>query len=395
MPSTENAHPGIPRVFLLCALTLCLGMTQSCKPPTRDRTTLKHTEGHAWPSKIPQSGTIIYYVPMNSGKYWLDIMAGMRLAERKLKKAYPDLKLLMRAPSTQSYPELQIQIIDEIIQLKKSGRGKVDGILLAPQNDTVLLAPVLRAHAAGIPIILLDANLADKEAPIESFIASDNYDSGRLAAEFLATILKDEEITRVLIFTPQARRASTNERVAGFTDAIARFPHIRIIHQAFSGDGREKASRSAINLLNTYGQEIDAIYATDMDTTEGMIVALLFKHAERNYKFIGFDSDIMSRDAIRNTTLTGLVMQDPVEIGEKALRAMLDVIAGKPVERRITTEVFIANSNNVKSEKILSILRTRKEVEIYNELHPPNMPKNSVFNRPKTAKKKQNAALNN
>jgi len=361
-----------PDKWWLCysaLLAAILILTNSCKPPNTNRSSLNYIPKEEKYYRPPTSGTPIYYVPMyRGGKYWGDIHAGLDLALRKSRNRFPDIKLVIRSPETQSFPELQVKLIDDIIEYKTSGTAKVSGIILAPQNEDVLIAPVERAKKAGIPVVLIDTDLTDNSS-VECIISSDNYKAGEMAADFLGK--KHKEACNVLIFTPHDKRANTNKRVKGFKDAIKKFPNITIVKEAFAGDGREKASRNAINLLNTYGNRIQAIYTTDIDTTEGMIVALNFKKKERTYTFIGFDAAVMTRDAIRNKTLTGLILQDPVEIGENALSVMIDIINGKQVNKRITTKCYLAHQDNIRSKQMINILKTRKAIELYNRTSPP------------------------
>jgi len=52
----------------------------------------------------------------------------------------------------------------------------VDGIVLAPLDDTALVQPVEEAVASGIPVVIIDSDL--KTDKYVSFVATDNYRGG-------------------------------------------------------------------------------------------------------------------------------------------------------------------------------------------------------------------------
>jgi ribose transport system substrate-binding protein len=66
---------------------------------------------------------------------------------------------------------------------------KVDGIVLAPLDSQALVAPVKDAAVQGIPTVIFDSALGD-DSTIISYVATDNYDGGAMAARQLAEALK-------------------------------------------------------------------------------------------------------------------------------------------------------------------------------------------------------------
>ena len=55
--------------------------------------------------------------------------------------------------------------------------------------------------------------------------------------------------------------ASTEEREAGFLEALKKFPDIKIISQdQYAGPTRETGYQASQNLLNRYGNEVNGIF---------------------------------------------------------------------------------------------------------------------------------------
>jgi ribose transport system substrate-binding protein len=76
--------------------------------------------------------------------------------------------------------EAQIKVVEDFIT------RKVDGIVLAPLDDTALRAPAANAVRSGIPVVIIDSGL--KSEDYVSFVATDNYKGGVLAGEHLGEI---------------------------------------------------------------------------------------------------------------------------------------------------------------------------------------------------------------
>ena len=68
--------------------------------------------------------------------------------------------------------------------------SKVHGICLAPVDSQVLVSAVKHAHDEGVPVVIFDSGLAD-ESLIVSYVATDNYNGGVLAARRLGESLRE------------------------------------------------------------------------------------------------------------------------------------------------------------------------------------------------------------
>ena len=76
----------------------------------------------------------------------------------------------------------QINVVQEFIT------KKVDGIVLAPLDSQALIASVNDAHKEKIPVVIFDSELSE-ESNIVSYVATDNYEGGALAARRMAEVL--------------------------------------------------------------------------------------------------------------------------------------------------------------------------------------------------------------
>jgi len=113
-------------------------------------------------------------------EFWKSVHAGARNAAREL----GDVEIRWDGPINESDREGQINIVQDFIT------QNVDGICLAPLDANALVDVVKQAKEAGIPTVIYDSDLAS-DAKV-SYVATDNFQGGRLAAKRLAEVLGRE-----------------------------------------------------------------------------------------------------------------------------------------------------------------------------------------------------------
>lgn len=122
---------------------------------------------------------IIAVIPKGTThEFWKSVHAGARNAAREL----GDVEIRWKGPQLESDRETQIQVVEDFTT------NKVDGICLAPLDAQALIKSVSVARDAGIPTVIFDSDLADDEVKV-SYVATDNYVGGALAARRLADAL--------------------------------------------------------------------------------------------------------------------------------------------------------------------------------------------------------------
>ena len=129
-----------------------------------------------------------------------------------------------------------------------------------------------QAIAKGIPVVIIDSGLESDK--IVSYVATDNYHGGVLAARRLGELLKGEG--KIILLRYAIGSASTEQREKGFTDTIAKeFPKI-----TYLSDDRVRrgdvgpAQQKAQNLVTRYRGQIDGVFCPNESSTVGMLRAL-------------------------------------------------------------------------------------------------------------------------
>ncbi len=112
-------------------------------------------------------------------EFWKSVHAGAAQAAKEA----GNVEILWKGPLLENDTEGQINVVQDFIT------KKVDGIVMAPLDSQALVQAVKDAKQQGIPTVIFDSALAD-ESVIVSFVATDNYEGGALAARRMGEVLK-------------------------------------------------------------------------------------------------------------------------------------------------------------------------------------------------------------
>jgi len=301
-------------------------------------------------SDSPSSKKSIAVIPKGTTHvFWKSIQAGAYKAGNEL-----DVHIDWIGPEKEDDRQQQISLVDNQVL------NQVSGILLAPIDDMALRRPVQSAVDAGIPVIIIDSGLRDADKLYTSFIATNNYRGGELAAIELARILGGKG--RVILLRFVEGSASTEERAQGFLDKINSYSEIEVVSaEQYGGATQAQAQQVAENLLLRFsgpsGQMlIDGIFCCNESTTYGMLQTLRRKRQTGQIKFIGFDSSPPLLEGLQNKELQGLVVQNPFKMGYLGIKTMMQHLRGEPVEKEIDTGVTLVTNENLGDAEIMEIL---------------------------------------
>ncbi|GIS63192.1 MAG: hypothetical protein CM1200mP2_54170 [Planctomycetaceae bacterium] len=113
--------------------------------------------------------------------------------------------MIWKGTQKEDNKEGQIQILDSFIV-----QG-VDGICLAPIDREAMIPVVSRAKDRKIPTVVFDSGLADETSYV-SYVATDNYKGGVMAAQRMAQILDGTGNVIMLRYQAGARAPRTARR---------------------------------------------------------------------------------------------------------------------------------------------------------------------------------------
>jgi ribose transport system substrate-binding protein len=272
-------------------------------------------------------------------EFWKSIHAGAVQASQELNAAGNSVHIIWKGPLREDDREQQIQVVEGFLT-----QG-VNGIVLAPLDRRALVRPVEDAKNAGVPTVIIDSGL-ESDAMV-SYIATDNYRGGTLAADRIGQLLNGKG--NVIVLRLQEGSASTEERERGFLEELkSKYPGVAVISSdQYAGPTRETAKRASENLLNRFGGDLQGVFTSNESATIGMLLALQDIGKAGKVKFVGFDASQILVDAIRAHQLDGIAVQNPMRMGYLGVKTMVAHLRNQPVEKKIDTGVTLVTPENI------------------------------------------------
>ncbi len=285
---------------------------------------------------------VIGVVPKGTSHiFWQTVHAGALKAADEF-----DLELLWNAPQLEIDSSRQIAIVENLIS------RRVDGIVLAPVDEEALISVVERAVDSGIPVSIFDS--AIKTDKIISFVATDNYGAGAMAARRMGEILGGKGKVGVIGFMPGS--ASTMQREAGFTETLEKeFPQIEVVGVRYPMADRAKALAEAENLMTAHA-DLAGLFADNESSTDGTVRAVKQRGAAGKVKVIGFDASEELISELKAGTLDSIVVQDPFRMGYTSTKNLALRLKGEEPPRQTDSGAYLVRADNIDTPEIQGVV---------------------------------------
>ena len=273
--------------------------------------------------------------------FWQSVHAGAIKAGEEF-----DLEILWNAPQLEIDSARQISIVENLIT------REVDGIVLAPVDADALVSVVHRAADRGIPVAIFDSAINTDR--IISFVVTDNYLGGVMAAKRMGEILEGKGKVGVIGFMPGS--ASTMKREAGFEDTITKeFPDIEFLGTRFNMADRAKALEEAENLLTAH-PDLAGFFADNESSLDGTVQAVKQRGLGGKVKIVGFDASETLVADMRAGVIDSIVVQDPFKMGYESTRQMALHLGGGETVRHIDSGAYLLLPDNVDTPEMRAVV---------------------------------------
>ena len=216
---------------------------------------------------------------------------------------------------------------------------QVDLLIISPKEAVPLAQPVKDLMAAGIPVIVLDRDIAGE--PYTMFIGADNERIGKAAGEWVKANTGENakivELKGLMTSTPGQDRH--NGFRAGIEGGGA-----EVIFDAdcqwLEPNGR-KEMESALGRF----EKIDVVYAHNDPVAHGAWLAAKAAGREGEIKFVGIDALPHEGVAYVKQGIMDVTFQYPTG-GAEAIEFALKILSGETVPKRLTlgTRMFTAQN---------------------------------------------------
>jgi ribose transport system substrate-binding protein len=275
--------------------------------------------------------------------FWKSVKAGAEKAGKEL-----DVDIKWDGPPDEKEINTQTRIIGDMIN-----RG-VDALVIAPVDKSALTTSLENARKK-MPVVVFDSG--SDFTGYNAFIATDNYKGGQLAGQRMVKLLEGQKDVELAIIRYQAGSASTMEREKGFIDELKKArPDVKLYDDQFAGSSGDEASKLMSNMLQAH-PKITAVYGSNESTTRGALGALEQAKLAGKVKFVGFDSSSELVDALEKGNIHALVLQDPVQMGYRSVKAAVLASKGEKVDKEQPIAPVLATKENMNQPDVKQLLR--------------------------------------
>jgi ribose transport system substrate-binding protein len=323
--------------WLVALLTLSV-LPSGCKKAEESKTEAKAKEKKEgdWRIAVIPKGT--------THEFWKSVHFGAEKAAEEL----GNVEILWKGPLQENDRQGQINVMRDFVT------QQVDGICLAPLDSSALIPSVEEAHEAGIPVVIFDSAL-DDETNIVTYVATDNYNGGKLAADQLVKAMGGKGDVVLLRYNQGSE--STEERERGFLDTLkSDYPEVNIlVDNEYAGTTLKESQDKAIQVLGKHKDEVDGVFAVCEPNAAGVLKALEELELTDKVKFVAFDPNAELVKGLETGSVHGIVLQDPVKMGYEAVMAM-----ARALNKRIVTGEHVATPDNRSTDDMKRLLAPPK-----------------------------------
>lgn len=246
-------------------------------------------------------------------------------------------------------PTTQIPVLNAIIARKP------DAILIAPTDRNQLIAPLKRAHEAGIKIITVDTFIGENgqyqtgkgnaDFPL-AYVASDNVEGGRIAARALAKAIGEKG--KVYVSNVKPGISTTDQREQGFKEEMKKYPGITVLATQYNdNDANKAASQLAAALARN--PDLAGVFGANLFSAIGAANGVKNAGKRGAVKVAAFDCPESIINDIKGGTIDMAVCQHPAEMGRIAVEWAVKALNGEKIPNRYGTGYTVIDRANVDS----------------------------------------------
>ena len=280
--------------------------------------------------------------------FWKSVEEGARMAGKEY-----GVSIKWKGPMVENDSVGQIALVQEFI-----AEG-VNGIVLAPLDKDALKDAVKSAKEKNIPVVIMDSSLEGTPGvDFASYVATDNYGGGKLAATHMATLLNNSG--KVILLRYIEGSASTMQREQGFLDGIKESPGIEVISSdQYGGATSSLAKDRAMSMMDKI-RDANGIFCPNESTTLGMLLALQSSSLAGKKTFVGFDVTDILLVAMKKGEIMALVAQNPLKMGYTCVKTMVEKLQNKEVNASIDTGYALITRDNMDGDTAREMLDGNK-----------------------------------
>jgi ribose transport system substrate-binding protein len=226
-------------------------------------------------------------------------------------------------------PTSEDDIAGQIAMVERVAQGRYRGLVLAPDHQQALIAPVRRALARGLQVVIVSSPLSVPPGGQLTYVLNDEDAGARLAARRTAEMLHGKGTIALLGINPNIVGVVT--RSHSLEQYFQKdYPGIHIVEKRMGSYNEPHEYQAAEETLVAH-PKLDAILALSSASTHGALWALRDRRAT-HVRVIAFDRDDDATLLFDTPNIDSVVVEDTQKMGAEAVRQILARLQGHPTQ---------------------------------------------------------------
>lgn len=291
-------------------------------------------------SLLPVSAACIGVIPAGAEHlFWRELIRGAEAAAKE-----SNLDTYVRSPNTEANEAGQKYIIEKA--LEEGCRG----IVLAP-NSHDIPSTVPELARSGTPVVYVDRDMGGDRV---SVVQTNNFKAGELAGRKMIQRLVGSGTVALL----RMRKGviSTTDREEGFLNALKE-SGVEVVSEHYIGATVGEARENTALLFQT-GLQVDAVFTPNESSTIGALLSLKQLGLAGKVHHIGFDFTPVLLKALKSNEISGLVVQQPYQMGYLGTKTLVKAMNGEDFDHAIDIPahyIDLANLNDPEIQEVVAV----------------------------------------
>jgi ribose transport system substrate-binding protein len=249
-------------------------------------------------------------------------------------------RLYWNAPTSENDMAGQVSLIDKV------GRGKYQGLVLAPNHTLGIRAPLLRALAAGLPVVVVSAPLDIPAGSKLGYIVNDDEKMGELAAAEVASLVHGKGSIALVGLARFAPGVAL--RVRGAERFLAGCPDIRVVTRVGGAYNTPRAEGLTNSAVDSH-PGLRAVLSFTAASTRGVHAALKSRSLQETIRLVGCEQDSDLVGYVGTGEIAAVLAENTYRMGYEAVGLIADSLAGKPLPARSVVPPLLITRRNFSS----------------------------------------------
>lgn len=272
--------------------------------------------------KAQENKSVIAVTKAMDSLHWLSVADGMQKAA-----ADYSIDLTILWPETEDDIDVQNQLVQDAIA------AKPDAIALAPCDSANVWKYLTPMQENNIELFYMDE---EPKSGVNPYVGSDNYFSGKMAAQVLADALP--ATAKVAVIGGNQNQRAHFKRAHGFQDYTEQETDLVFTKIIEVSDSTLTGGRNAMRELLEQQPDIQGVFCASAMMVMGALEECQSQGRE-DIQLVGMDTQSDALTAVKNGSILAMVSQNGYDIGY----TMIETIAKKLDGEQIQDATYVSN----------------------------------------------------